>query len=45
MGYEKGQEKEWKANSGRQRVKVNDVINIDTKEIVMDFTDSVNSNL
>ncbi|MDR1492639.1 MAG: IS630 family transposase [Planctomycetaceae bacterium] len=39
----KGKEKEWKANSGRQRVHINGFIDIDTKKIATDFTDSVNS--
>jgi transposase len=31
------------ANSGRQRVNINGAVNIDTFEVVVDFTDSINS--
>jgi len=39
----RGVDKELKSNHGRERVNINGAVDIDTKEIVTDFTDSVNS--
>jgi transposase len=40
---ERGAETELPSNSGRQRVNINGAVNIDTLEVEVDFTDSVNS--
>ena len=39
----RGEEKELKSNSGRERANINGVVEIDTLEMETDFTDSVNS--
>jgi transposase len=39
----KGHEKELKANCGRQRVSINGLVDIDTKNTITDFTNSVNA--
>jgi hypothetical protein len=41
--FEKGVEATILANSGRQRVNINGAVNIDTFEVEVDFTDSINS--
>ncbi|MDR1493690.1 MAG: transposase, partial [Planctomycetaceae bacterium] len=41
--FEKGVEHTILANSGRQRVNINGAVNIDTFEVEVDFTDSINS--
>ncbi len=41
--FKRGQEAELKANTGRQRININGVIDIETHQMVTDFTDSVNA--
>jgi transposase len=41
--FESGVEAELPSNSGRQRVNINGAINIDTLQVEVDFTDSINT--
>jgi transposase len=41
--FERGEDAELPSNSGRQRVNINGAVNIDTLNVTVDFTDSVNS--